>query len=116
MNENSKKTEVYGVTPDELSSRIAVLVDHKIKNFKEGDRFEKPINVNEAAKYLGISVSNLHMKTMKRLVPFHKPKGKKTKLYFFKSELLEFIKEGRVKTVKELGLEGEEFCNGLGKK
>ena len=49
---------------------------------------------------------------MKRQIPFHKTGGK-SKLYFFKSELIEFIKEGKVKTIKDLGLEGEEFCSGL---
>jgi len=116
MKENQKKTEVYGVTPEELSSKIASIVDSKIKNLQSSDQIEKPIDINEAAKFLGLSVSNLHLKTSSRTIPFHKTGGNKSKLYFFKSELIEFIKDGRVKTIKELGLEGEEFCNGLSQK
>ena len=114
MKENQKKTEVYGITPDELTTKIASIIDSKINNLHSiGDEFEKPIDINEASEFLGLSISNLHMKTMKREIPFHKASGKKSKLYFFKSQLLEFIKDGRVKTIKELGLEGEDFCNGL---
>ena len=112
MKENQKKTEVYGITPEELTSKIATILETKITNHYVGDDIEKPIDINEASKFLGLSISNLHMKTMKRQIPFHKT-GVKSKLYFFKSELIEFIKEGKVKTIKELGLEGEEFCTGL---
>ena len=92
MKENQKKTEVYGVTPEELSSKIASIVDSKIKNLQASDQIEKPIDINEAAKFLGLSVSNLHLKTSSRTIPFHKTGGNKSKLYFFKSELIEFIR------------------------
>jgi len=54
---------------------------------KKGD--DKPLNFVEAAQYLSISQSHLYKLTGQRKIPCHKPSGKY--LYFFKSELDEWI-------------------------
>jgi len=60
----------------------------EIKNLlSKGDK--KLLNFDEAAKYLSISHSHLYKLTSKRKITFHKPQGKV--LYFFKSELDEWI-------------------------
>lgn len=50
---------------------------------------DKPLNFIEAAQYLSISHSSLYKLTYQRKIPCHKPTGKV--LYFFKSELDEWI-------------------------
>lgn len=56
-------------------------------------------NVKEAANFLHLSVSSLYGKACRREVPFSK-KGKR--LYFHKSELEEWIRQGRKKTIEEV--------------
>jgi hypothetical protein len=38
----------------------------------------------------------------------------KARSIFFESELEEFIKDGKVKTIKDLGIEADTFINSLG--
>ncbi|WP_242923086.1 helix-turn-helix domain-containing protein [Pontibacter liquoris] len=56
-------------------------------------------NVTQAAAFLHLSVSTLYVKACRREVPFNK-QGKR--LYFYKSELDEWVRKGRKKTVSEL--------------
>ena len=55
----------------------------------------------KAAKHLGIELPTLYGKVSHRTIPYHKPPGSK-KLVFLKSELDEYLAQGRRKTVKEL--------------
>jgi len=50
---------------------------------------DKPMNVNEAARYLKIAPGTLKNKCYKNEVPHHKPAGQ---FYFYKSELDAWIR------------------------
>lgn len=56
-------------------------------------------NVTQAAAFLHLSVSTLYVTVCRREVPYNKP-GKR--LYFYKSELDEWVRKGRKKTVAEI--------------
>jgi excisionase family DNA binding protein len=56
-------------------------------------------NVTKAAAFLHLSVSTLYVKVCRREVPYNK-QGKR--LYFYKSELDEWVRKGRKKTVSEI--------------
>jgi len=56
-------------------------------------------NVTQAAKFLDMAVPTLYSKVCRREIPVNK-KGKR--LYFYKSELQEWIKEGRKRTLHEI--------------
>jgi excisionase family DNA binding protein len=95
---------------DEIVSRVLPQILNKIEDsFENATSPEKPIGTKEAAEFLEVSSSTLNRWTADRLVPYHQTTGDRGRLYFFKSEIVEYIKTGRVKTVKELGLEGEKF-------
>ena len=49
--------------------------------------------VKDAAKALDISVGHIYNLVCKKMIPFHQ-KGKKGRLYFIPSEILEWIHEG----------------------
>jgi excisionase family DNA binding protein len=66
-------------------------------------------NVKEAADFLSLSVSSLYGKTCRREVPFNK-KGKR--LYFYKSELEEWVRQGRKKTLAEVQREAIQYKTG----
>src|SRR5690554_5286899 len=57
---------------------------------------EHPMPIEEAATFLGLSKPTIYSKVSKSELPYSK-RGKR--LYFFKSELLEYLKEGRQKTI-----------------
>jgi len=56
---------------------------------EEQNKIEKPMTVEEASEFLGIAVGTLKNKCYNGEVPFHKPAGK---MYFYASELTEYIK------------------------
>jgi excisionase family DNA binding protein len=60
---------------------------------------ENFLNIDDAAKFLGIRRSTLYKYTCFKIVPHYKP-GKR--LYFLKSELSTWIKNSPVKTIDEI--------------
>ena len=80
--------ENSNVLVDEISSRVTKAVTENLQKLNQ----EKPITVKECAEFLSLSVSNIHLKVSKGLLPSHNIKGKKSKVYFFKSELITFLK------------------------
>ena len=53
------------------------------------DSKPKPLNLTQAADYLGFSHSYLYRLTSKKIIPHHKPTGKV--IFFSKAELDEWI-------------------------
>lgn len=53
---------------------------------------EQFLNTKEVAVFLQISVGKIYQLTMKKAIPFYKPGGK---LYFKKSELIEYINKNK---------------------
>ena len=60
---------------------------------------EELLNIQEASKLLNLSVSTIYSKVCKREIPFNK-QGKR--IYFYRHELMKWIKSGRVKTYLEI--------------
>ena len=57
------------------------------------------LNIQEASKLLNLSVSTIYSKVCKREIPVNK-QGKR--IYFYRHELMKWIKSGRVKTYFEI--------------
>ena len=75
-----------------------VLNEQSIK--ANSDSFsDKIFSIKEAANFLNLAIQTLYGFTSKREIPFMK-KGKK--LYFKESELLNWLEEGKKKSVKEI--------------
>jgi len=60
---------------------------------------ELPINIKEASGITGLAIPTLYTKISRRTIPAHRQAGR---IYFFKSELLDWIRSGRRKTVNEI--------------
>jgi len=60
---------------------------------------DQPINIKEAADFLDLAVPTVYSKVSRKEIPVNK-KGKR--LYFYKSELEEWIRQGRKQTFSEL--------------
>lgn len=59
---------------------------------------EQLLTINETANFLHLAVPTIYGMVSKREIPFNKKRGR---LYFLKSELIDWIKEGRKKTLIE---------------
>ncbi len=68
------------------------------------------LNITEAATLLNLTVPSVYGLVHKRVIPFSK-RGKR--LYFSKSELLDWIKQGRRKTIDEAGSNPEQHLKPL---
>jgi excisionase family DNA binding protein len=67
---------------------------------------DRVMEAKEAADFLKLKVSTLYEKTSLKQVP-HFKKG--NKLYFYKSQLEQWIKEGKVKTYLEVESEASNY-------
>lgn len=68
------------------------------------------LNIEEASELLKLKINTLYEKTSRKLIP-HFKKG--NKLYFHRSELEEWVKNGKVRTNEEI--EGEAITYTLTK-
>lgn len=75
------------------------LIEKQLLQQHGGEVDNKPLNKDEAAAFLGISPKTIYQLTSSRTIK-HMSKG--NKLYFLKSDLLEYLESGRVKTKEQL--------------
>lgn len=89
--------------PD-IIGKLDAKIDNIEKLLRENPQNSKNIEnelltIEEASKLLKLAVATIYTKVCKNEIPVNK-QGKR--LYFCKTELLEWIKSGRVKTIDEL--------------
>lgn len=94
---------------NEISEVKRILLQGK-ENQPEKDQL---LNVKEAAKFLELSVPTMYGYVQKKQIPVMK---RHKRLYFSKQELMEWIREGRKKTVSEIRTEVDEALAKKGKR
>lgn len=89
-----------------LGQKLASIEQHLLFSNTNAltDTVEKPCNVSEAAEFTDLEEPTIYKHVKNRTIPFHK-QGRK--LYFFKSELVAWIKAGKVSTTSENDIEAE---------
>ncbi|WP_431164729.1 helix-turn-helix domain-containing protein [Tenacibaculum halocynthiae] len=106
--------DVNEISFDKLPQAVAKLLN-EVKSIKslvvESQRIQLkeekiPIGIDEACKLIGKAKPTVYTLVRKRIIPSYK-NGKK--LYFFKEELLEWIENGRRKTLDEIERDSENF-------
>ena len=70
-----------------------------IESLLEVTNQTKPLTLQEAAKFLNLSQSHLYKLTSEHKIPHFKPSGKK--IYFDKSELIQWLKRKPARTQEE---------------
>ena len=70
-----------------------------IESLLEEANQTKPLTIQETAKFLNLSQSHLYKLTSERKIPHFKPSGKK--IYFDKSELVQWLKRNPARTQEE---------------
>lgn len=74
---------------------------------------EQLLTVQEAAKFLNLTVSTIYSKCSRNQLPFMK---RSKRLYFSSTELMEYLKEGRKKSNAEIEQEVDSYLNKKGGK
>ncbi len=77
----------------------------EIKNKPSEPENADLMTIIEASKLIKLSVPTLYSKVCRNEIPVHK-QGKR--LYFLRSELLDWIKSGRIKTIAEIQQEADQ--------
>lgn len=67
---------------------------------------DKPLTITEAAEFLGVSKSTMYKFSCSHLIPHFKP-GKK--VYFLKKDLIDYVMQHRIKSMKEIEVEAENY-------
>jgi excisionase family DNA binding protein len=83
----------------------------KAKKSADADEKEDLLTIEGAAKLLNLSVATIYTKVCKNEIPVNK-QGKR--LYFYRTELMDWIKSGRIKTITEIQHEVELKFNSKG--
>ena len=83
----------------ELKALLLNKAEHK-------NDIETPIQLDEVTPITGLSKPTLYGYVQRNEIPYHK---KGNRLYFFKSEIIDWIKTGKQKTLKELEAETDNF-------
>ena len=95
---------------ERLSGIENLLLDFKNQPQKVAttEQPEQFLSVQETAQFLNLTVPTIYSKVSKRELPVMK-KGKR--LYFFKEELLGYLKSGRVKTATQLENDADDYLS-----
>lgn len=96
------------MTEEEFREMLKDVV-REVLSEKQGNGKEQPseiLDVEQASQFLKLKVTTLYEKTSRKLIP-HFKKG--NKLYFYLSELRQWIKKGKVKTNDEIECEAATF-------
>ena len=74
----------------------------------------RPLTLEEAADYLGLSKSYLYKLTSAKRIAHFKPQGKR--VYFAKGELNSWLRRNPVKTISKIEQEADNFVVNGGKR
>lgn len=83
----------------ERLKRIESMVSKIGATLPSSNEPETPINIDAVSKITGYSKATLYIKVSKREIPFYK---RGSRLYFQKSEIIDWMTTNRKKTVKEI--------------
>ncbi len=73
------------------------------------DRPDEILTVPQAAEFLSLSVPTIYSLISRRELPAMRKNGR---VYFFRTELMNYLRSGRSKTVKELEAEATAYLSG----
>jgi predicted DNA-binding transcriptional regulator AlpA len=89
-----------------LSNIETLILDIKHQPKQSQPEAENPLNIDEVVKLTGYTKPTLYLYCQKNTIPHHKKNGR---LFFFKSEIIDWIRIGKVKTLKEVGFDVDEL-------
>ena len=92
------------VTLQSVIDRIEILTHAVLSN-------KQTLNIDEAAAFTGLAVSYLYKLTSAQEIPHYKPRGKM--LYFDRSELENWLRQGKVNSHAEIERKATAHITGV---
>jgi len=104
----------FEVIEARLSSIENLILDlkHQPTKVEPTDQPEQLLTIQEAAEFLSLTVPTLYSKCSKNELPYMK---RSKRLYFSRTELLEYLKAGRKKSNAEIEQEAEVYLSNKNK-
>lgn len=99
--------KAVGQLAEKLESIEAFLMD-KLQEPAPKAQEEQLLTVEQAAKFLGLSIATIYSKVSRGELPVMK---RSKRLYFSNLELIAYLKEGRKLTNEELQAEAESYVS-----
>jgi len=104
---------IVSIEKEELTKLIkdcvrSVLKEDSAPHKQEFQNTDRIFTIDEASDFLKISKSSLYKKVEAGIVPHCRPEKSK-RLLFSEKDLIEFVKKGRQKTIKEIEESAEEL-------
>ena len=97
---------------EERLIKIESLLEQSLKYQAENHIAHPPkdrvMNITEASEFLNLKKASLYIKTSRNEVPFSKQGNK---LYFLESELVDYIKKGKRKSIAEIDQEVNQYLS-----
>jgi excisionase family DNA binding protein len=90
------------------SSVRMVLKETSLQTIGTTDQPEQLLTIQDAAKFLNLTVPTIYSKVSKRELPVMK---RSKRLYFSRIQLMEYVKEGRKKSNAEIEAEAEAYLS-----
>lgn len=105
------KTVLISLPIEDLQTVIIDCVNSCLRNNKQEsktptDQPEQLLTIQEAAEFLSLTVPTMYSKVSKGELPVMK---RSKRLYFSRTELLEYLKDGRKKSNAEIEQEAEAY-------
>ena len=86
-------------------SELKALLLNKAETQPETDN---PLSIDDIALLTGYTKPTLYGYCQKNLIPYHKKNGR---LFFFKSEIIDWIKQGKRKSLSEIEDETDKYLS-----
>ncbi len=96
-----------------LGAQIKADIAKAIPTNTQVPQIETPIGFEAALLILGLKERTLRAKISAREIPYYQQGGR---LYFFESELIAYVRQGKVKTMSEIQTDADSYINSTKKK
>ncbi|MFE3866472.1 helix-turn-helix transcriptional regulator [Flavobacterium sp. LS2P90] len=91
------------VLTDQITEKILQAI-----NFSKTSDEDAFLNIDEAAKLIDLAKTSVYGLVHKNKIPYHK---KSKRLYFLKSEILDWVKSGKQESKSELEIRANEYLS-----
>lgn len=93
----------------QLNEKLDSLKTLLLKKQEPQEKPDELLTIKQAAKFLTLSVATLYSKVSKNEIPYMK---KSKRLYFSRTELLDYLKNGKHKSNAEIEAAAQDYLNG----
>ena len=97
----------------QLTNELQELKNLLLQKVNSNPEIETPLNIKDVSKLTELSLPTLYGYVQRNEIPFYK---KGNRLKFFKSEIIDWIKTGKQKTIKEVEADTDQFLSNRRKK